>query len=328
MADLLRKTPDNPVPEGAVAGMMTAGDGVRIRHAHFPLPGGEGGTAIILPGRNECIEKYFETVGDLAARGFAAVTLDWRGQGGSDRLLRDPRRGHVDSFDDYVADLDQFFREIVLPDCRPPFTVLGHSMGGLIALLAAPDLASRVERMVLLAPLLSLREPRAPFAAKLLANLYFAIGLGARPMPGGGRRGSEGGFEHNRVTSDPRRHARNQALFREHPELGVELLTAGWLRAAIIAMERVSAPDFMARIRLPVLFLAAGADRVVSTPAIERYARGLRAARALTIDGAQHEILQEIDLYREQALAAFTAFARPAAKGPRAGTDEEAARAG
>ena len=64
----------------------------------------------------------------------------------------------------------------------------------------------------------------------------------------------------------------------------------------------------MAKIHIPSLLIAAGADEVVSTPAIEDYTKGLRSGTALTIDGARHEILQEADLYREQFLAAFDAF--------------------
>ncbi|WP_163267412.1 alpha/beta fold hydrolase [Chelativorans alearense] len=312
MSDLLREIPENPVPKGAVAGMMTADDGVRIRYARFPCRA-ENGTVVLLQGRNESIEKYFETVGDLAKRGFASASLDWRGQGGSDRLLPDPRCGHIETFDDYVADLDRFFTEIVLPDCRPPYTVFAHSTGALIALLASPHLASRVSRMVLLAPLLTFTTPLPLSLVKALASAYFAVGLGSRPVPGTSRRGIEIPFEANRLTSDPARYARNQALLRAHPELGLANLSTAWLRAAFTAMERVRAPDFMAGVRLPILFLAAGGDQVVSTPAIERYARGLRSAKVLTIDGARHEVLQEADFYREQALAAFEAFARPVA---------------
>src|SRR5262245_18986125 len=93
--------PGNPVPEKAFAGFFTARDGVKIRFARFAATGRPlKGTVIILGGRNECIEKYFETIGDLTGRGFGVAIFDLRGQGGSDRLLRDRYRGYVDSFGD------------------------------------------------------------------------------------------------------------------------------------------------------------------------------------------------------------------------------------
>jgi lysophospholipase len=64
----------------------------------------------------------------------------------------------------------------------------------------------------------------------------------------------------------------------------------------------------MARLKVPMLVIAAGNDQVVSTSAVEAYAGHLRLGSLLTIDGAAHEILQEADLYREQFLAAFDAF--------------------
>src|SRR5690606_2723458 len=118
---------------------LTAADGRRIRYARFEASGRPlEGTVVILAGRNECIEKYFETICDLSARGLGSAVLDWRGQGGSDRMLRDRRKGYVRSFGQYAGDLDRFFEEVVLPDCRPPFFILGHSTGSLVALLAAP----------------------------------------------------------------------------------------------------------------------------------------------------------------------------------------------
>ena len=66
--------------------------------------------------------------------------------------------------------------------------------------------------------------------------------------------------------------------------------------------------EFLAEIHVPMLFVAAGADRVVSTRAIEDCARRMRSASLLTIDGSRHEILQEADIYREQMLAATKAF--------------------
>ena len=80
--------PDNPVPEGARAGYFTTPDKIRIRYAVFPKTAGAArGTVCLVQGRTEYIEKYFETVADFQKRGFAVATLDWRGQGGSDRQI-------------------------------------------------------------------------------------------------------------------------------------------------------------------------------------------------------------------------------------------------
>src|SRR5438445_13501933 len=83
--------PANPVPDGAVTGMLKTPDGVSIRFARWPPPPGRKGTVCIFNGRTEFIEKYFEVARELHARGFAVATLDWRGQGLSERLLREPR---------------------------------------------------------------------------------------------------------------------------------------------------------------------------------------------------------------------------------------------
>ena len=83
MTEIFHEIPGNPTPENATGGFFTTRDRRKIRYAHFaatsrPLKG----TVVILPGRNECIEKYFETIRDLADRGLGSAIIDWRGQGG------------------------------------------------------------------------------------------------------------------------------------------------------------------------------------------------------------------------------------------------------
>jgi hypothetical protein len=56
------------------------------------------GTVCVFHGRGEFIEKYFEVVADLRRRGFAVATMDWRGQGGSAHMLRNPNKGYVRSW--------------------------------------------------------------------------------------------------------------------------------------------------------------------------------------------------------------------------------------
>lgn len=308
MPDLLTGIAANPVPESATAGRFEGHDGTVIRYCLFkPDIQPARGTVIVLHGRNECIEKYFETASDLMRRGLAVATFDWRGQGGSARLTRNPHQGHVESFSDYVADLEVFFDNVVLPDCQGPYFVLGHSTGSLIALIAAPGMTNRVERMVLSAPLLELQGQRLPdWTIALAASVFSNIGLGRIHLVGG--RPEMKPFEKNKLTTDPHRYARNAELFHAAPELFLGGPTATWVDAFYRASTRVRDPEFAAEIRIPVLMVAAGADEVVSNRAIEEYAYRLRAGSLVTIAGSRHEILQEADLYREQFLAAFDAF--------------------
>jgi lysophospholipase len=115
-------------------------------------------------------------------------------------------------------------------------------------------------------------------------------------------------FSTNPLTTDHARYARNVLLYEKYPELGLGGPTVAWVRAACIASDTIQDADFIARLQIPMLIIAAGADAVVSTPAIEQFVRRLKSASLLTIDGARHEILQEADIYREQFFAAFDAF--------------------
>ena len=129
--------PANPVPEGAVSGTLKTRDGVVLRFARWEPPPGRKGTVCLFQGRAEFIEKYFETVRDLRARGFAVATLDWRGQGLSERALRNSRKGYVRDFSEYQIDLETFINEVVLPGLPAADFALAHSMGATVLMRAA-----------------------------------------------------------------------------------------------------------------------------------------------------------------------------------------------
>src|SRR5579872_7265056 len=94
--------------------------GATLRAARFdPAPDVPArGTCVLLNGQTEFIEKYFEVIDELRGRGFCVVTFDWRGQGGSDRLLPDRRKSHIDDFAAYDQDLDAVMRQVVNPLSR------------------------------------------------------------------------------------------------------------------------------------------------------------------------------------------------------------------
>jgi len=300
----------NPVPPGAVCGSIKMPGPVSIRYAYWnSIAARSRGTVLLLHGRTECIEKYFETVEDFLKRGFGVATFDWRGQGGSTRMMSDPLKGHVEHFNQYLDDLEAVIAQVVLPDCKPPYFLLGHSTGGLAALLAAPALANRFSRMVLIAPLLELQGlPIRQKRLKQLLGFLTYIGFGGSYMPGARGNIDKTTFEGNKLTSDRDRFKRRTELAEHHRELAVSGPTIAWLYSAFRASDHVTQPGFSNAISIPTLFVLGGSDRVVSTPFTEQYAERMRAGSFSAVAGARHEILQESDIYREQALAAIDAF--------------------
>jgi lysophospholipase len=301
--------PANPVPDGAVTAMLKTPDGVSLRFARWSPPPGRKGTVCIFPGRTEFIEKYFEVVRDLRARGFAVAVLDWRGQGLSERALSDPRKSHVHDFSEYETDLVTFTKEIVLPDCPPPLFALGHSMGGTVLIRAAARGHRWFDRIVLSAPMIGLERTHRLRMAPSVMRFMRMFGMGSAYVPGGdGTVLDSQPFVGNLMTSDPVRFARTAAVIEAEPTLGMGSPTIAWAHAAFRAMADFANPAYPSRIRQPILIAAAGRDQLVSAPAIEDFAIHLRAGSHLMIAGAQHELLMEREHYRGQFWAAFDAF--------------------
>ncbi|MEL6298990.1 MAG: alpha/beta hydrolase [Pseudomonadota bacterium] len=302
----------NPVPSGPMIDIVP-GEGPGLRFALWgatrqPVQG----TVCIFQGRTEFIEKYFETISDLRRRGFAVVAVDWRGQGGSDRLLSNPHKGHVGSFADFEKDIDRLLEHVVVPRCPRPFVALGHSMGGNVLLRLAQRPVQQFDRYVLTAPMIQLAGSRVGYPMKL-AHAYVAagrmIGQGWTYVPGGrDTSASPPSFEANLLTTDAERYARNARVAQQAPQLTIGDPTVGWLAAAFKSMSELAKPGHARRAEAPILCFSAGRDGIVSSPAIEAYCDQLKIGRLVFLPNAKHEILQETNAIRDQVLAAFDAF--------------------
>lgn len=306
----LLETAGNPAPEGASVRAVATADGTVLRAAHWLPPTCPlRGTVVLLHGRAEFIEKYFEVIGELLGRGFAVATFDWRGQGSSGRTLADGRKGHVTRFSDFRQDVDAVFREVVAPLPKPVFG-LAHSMGGCIALAGAAEGWLPVDRLVATTPMVALSLVRHARLARWLARALGWLGLSGRLVPGGRMESiSTEPFDGNRLSGDAVRYARNADVAAALGPGAIGSPTIGWLNAAFDAMAAVQAEGFGARVGVPTLVVGAGADPVCSTPATELLARSLGPGSTyLAIPGSRHEVLMESDAIRETFWRAFDAF--------------------
>jgi lysophospholipase len=236
--------------------------------------------------------------------------MDWRGQGGSSRLLSNPAKGHAESFARHDDDLRRFMIEIVLPDCPSPYYCLAHSMGGHLALRSAQTRVCWFDRLVLSAPMVRFATPGGNFALRCaVAEAATLLGLGDFFVPGGrGNIFDIGGFDGNRLTSDPLRYERAREILQAAPDLGIGSATIGWVAAACSSVSFINSMTFLHQVRAPVLMVAAGNDEVVSNDAMENMAGRMKNCTRIVVAGAKHELLQERDQFREQFWAAFDAF--------------------
>lgn len=289
----------------------------QLRAAHWPLPEGQARRAIcvLLNGHSEFIEKYGEVAGELTGRGLEVVSVDWRGQGASERQVYGNRAGHVGSFEEYDVDLSALMLQAVEPIQRAlpqpvPVVALAHSMGAHILLRYLHDHPRRFVCAVLSAPMIEIDTGKySPTTVAFLAGLFNLYRPSKRFIFGVEQRDPlDLTFEDNAVTSDRGRFERNQALLRTQPFLRINGPTFGWLGAAFRSMRQIRRRSYAEDIVTPLLVFGAGRDRVVRTEATRALCQVIPNARYCEITAANHEILMETDAIRAEFWKEFDSF--------------------
>jgi len=120
------------------------------------------GVLLICHGMGEHSGRYATVVDALVPDGWAVYGLDHRGHGRSGGV-----RVHLRHYADFLADLDTFRRMVATRNETRPF-LLGHSMGGQIALAYALDHQDDLAGLVLSAP--ALQAPPVPRAVRAVAT--------------------------------------------------------------------------------------------------------------------------------------------------------------
>lgn len=294
-----------PVPPGAAAEWFTGARGARLRAALLPASAPLRGSVVLSPGRTEPIEKYFEVAGELAGRGFVVLIHDWRGQGVSQRLLRDPLKGHAHGYADFLTDyaalLEAF--EGRLPK---PWVALSHSMGAAITAQALAEGEDRFVAAVFTAPMFGVFTPPVrPALARPIAVALAKFGFGGWLVLGSKLVAPPASFEENTLTHDRRRYDRNVEQIVQHPQLALGPPTWGWLSFALALDAQLERGDGPPITMTPITVVAAGEDTLVDNRLVRLVTDRFASSDYREIAGAYHEILQETDPIRAQFWAAF-----------------------
>jgi lysophospholipase len=295
-------------PAGFVWGSLPTNDGARLRWGHLPAkePCAE---CVMVGGFAEPIEKYFETIGDLAARGYSVWCLDWRGQGGSERPRHWPRRPRPRHFDRDATEL-ALFTEKLTPTRRPRL-LIGHSMGGAVGLLCLHRHPGLFDAAILSAPMLGIGTGGlSPALMRCITGLARATGLGICFVPGARRWRSDRvpTPERSRVSNDPERCRLQYAWFSADTALRVDAPTWGWLDSALRLAARMAKKEFLAEIDTPILLASAGVETFLRPEAHRRAARLLPDCTLVEFPDSKHEPFLERDVIRDSWFAAIDRF--------------------
>lgn len=233
------------------------------------------GVMLFVHGLAEHSGRYGNPVNYFVPRGWACYAGDLRGHGHSPG-----RKVHVRSFDDYALDVASF--EESLRELHPKLRriLVGHSMGGLVAIRYVLSHPEGFDAAIVSSPGLG-THPSAepPWILKAIAGVI------SRLAP---RTLFASQLDTDAISHDPE----VVRAYREDP-LVSRKVSARWYTSILAA--QADAHARAASLRLPMLVMQSGADRLVDPEATRRWAAAApqELVELVVWEGFYHEMMNE-----------------------------------
>lgn len=268
----------NPAGEGIFMQHRTAEliarDGVRIAYQSWQPDASPIAALCIHHGLGEHGGRYGTYVQHVLARGYAVYAIDMRGHGRSGG-----KRGHTPSYETLLDDVGDLIAIARSEQGRRPIFLLGHSLGGNIALNFALRRPAGLSAVLASAPWLMLPKP----PAKPLAALARGVSKLAPSFTLGNQLDLTG------ISRDPAVIAGYKADPLVHDRISVKLFVEG-AAAAAWALEHAS------EIAVPALLFHGSADRLTSPAGTRLFAERAGSAKVTHREyaGMYHEMHHDI----------------------------------
>ena len=251
---------------------VTTTDGLRLYLRRHELANARG-EILIAHGFGEHSGRYGALTDHLVNHNYSVTAYDHRGHGLSDGLP-----GHVESFAEYDEDLTKLISSVRSRSKTNSLFLIGHSMGGLIALRHAARTTGTITGAIVSAPLI---EVAVPVPAH---KLMFAR-VSARMAP---RMRLDNEINPSNLSRDPevgRAYAADPLVNRK--------VSGKWFTEATRAMQE--AAEWAPRITAPLLVMHGTEDRLASVDATRRMFERIRSQdKELVIyPGFYHELFNE-----------------------------------
>lgn len=262
---------------------LTAPDGISIYYRLWHEEPRSPASLVIAHGLGEHSGRYAHVAERLVSIGLSVWALDHRGHGQSDG-----KRGHILAFKQYVTDLKLLIETAIsVSDGHKPF-LLGHSMGGLIALTFALDYQNLIAGLILSSPALGVAVA-VPAIKKLLGRIMSRVWPGLT---------MSNELDHTKISHD-------QTVVKAYHDdpLVHDRVSARWFTEFIAAMAATN--QRAEQLRIPILMQIAGDDRLVDAQVSRNiFPRLGTSDKTIKVyDGLYHEIYNEVPEQRAGVLS-------------------------
>ena len=251
---------------------VTASDGLRLYLRRCEAAGARG-EILISHGFGEHCGRYGALTAHLVSHHYSVTAYDHRGHGLSDGLP-----GHVESFNEYDEDLAKVISVALSRSGARPLFLIGHSMGGLVALRYLEHKGGALSGAIISAPLIEV-------AVAVPAHKLMIARVGARMNP---RFRLDNAINPANLSRDPE----VGRLYAADPLVNRKVSTK-WFAEATRAMHEVA--ELAHQITTPVLVMHGTEDRLASVEATRRTFERIGASdKELVIySGFYHELFNE-----------------------------------
>ena len=278
-------------PKGAITSYATTSDGIKIRTGIWAARKPTG-TVFIFPGRADYLEKYGGIANNLLDRHLNVVTIDWRGQGLSERLLQDRNIGHVEDFKAYQNDVAVMINYANTAKLAKPWIMFAHSMGGLIGLRSLHN-TSIFEKAVITSPMWGIEMPPIlKSGAPIIMSLISLLGKMETyaPTTNSETRILNEDYESNKLTNDLQNFTLLGQQVEQYPDLQIGGPSTAWVSAALdeIEFQIGTGPP-----RTPALCFLAEEEEIIDTLAVITFCDSWDTCDLISIPKAKHDLLME-----------------------------------
>jgi lysophospholipase len=270
-------------------------DGSKIRVGVFKTQKKHTKTVVICPGRASFIEKNEIAATEFDKLGFNVYVIDWRGHGGSDRLIQHAQKVFIQSYDQYVDDIKKTI-ESIPSSKRKNICLYGGSMGGhIVVRFLEKHPEQKIKAAILIAPMFDVKtQPFPKFIAKAIAWVKTKMGCDGSYCYGFGNFNPKRDiFEKNKNTHNKDVFEKQKKVTTDHPQFITGGPTFGWLYSTFESIDEVNNCKALKGIKTPIFIAYADQDRFVDNSNVENIEKCLQKVDTKLYHNSYHHIMHE-----------------------------------